>query len=458
MTASSDAASASQASRDVEAYPSAARAWGPVVLLSALYALSLLDRQVMALLIDDIRADLKITDFQVSLLQGISFALFYATFGLLFGRAVDRVSRRGVISTGVTIWSLATAACGLARNFAGLAMARFGVGAGEAALAPAAYSMIADSFPKTQLALAMAVFGIGSTIGTGMSNAVGGLVVYLVPKEGLVLPLLGLLEPWRVVFLAAGLPGLIFAALIFLVAEPVRRGRRADGGGTQVRDVVRFIRERWKFFLGHFFGFGMQSMCAYAVMSWQAMYFTRKFHWDIPKIAMILTIVNLIAAFSTQLLVGYVADRWYRRGVKDAYLRLCALCGVVQIFAIAFAMTANNPWAAMAGLLGWAFFANTTGPAAAAIQLVTPNEFRGQVSATYILVFNLLGVGAGATVAGAFTTYLFKDDLMVGWSILLTFLIFMPIAICFLIFAMKPMREATARLEAEAEAEAEAAG
>jgi MFS family permease len=447
MSALTDEASADP--QATSAYPTPARAWGLVVLLCALYALSLLDRQVMALLIDDIRADLKISDFQVSLLHGISFALFYATVGLLFGRAVDHLSRRGVISIGVTIWSLATTACGLARNFAGLALARFGVGAGEAALAPAAYSMIADSFPKARLALAMAVFGIGSTIGTGLSNAVGGLVVYLVPAGGLTLPVLGNLEPWRVVFMVAGLPGLIFAILIFMVPEPIRRERRAQGGQNRIRDVVRFMRERWKFFLGHFFGFGLQSMCAYSLMSWQAMYFTRKFHWDIPTIAGVLTVVNLLAAFTTQLGVGYVADRWYRRGVKDAYLRLCSICGVLQIFAITFAMTATDPWTAVAGLLAWALFANMTGPAAAAIQLVTPNEYRGQVSAAYILVFNMLGVGGGATIAGAFTTYLFRDDLKVGWSILLTFLIFMPISIACLLFAMKPMREATARLDAE---------
>jgi hypothetical protein len=105
----------------------------------------------------------------------------------------------------------------------------------------------------------------------------------------------------------------------------------------------------------------------------------------------------------------------------------------VQIGAIAVAMTASAPWAAVAGLLGWALVANMTGPAAAAIQLVTPNEYRGQVSAAYILVFNLLGVGAGATTAGAFTTYLFRDDLKVGWSILLTFAIFMPISIACLV-------------------------
>ena len=165
-------------------YPPSGRAWRMVWVLTLLYALSLLDRQVITLLIDSIRKDLKITDFQVSLLQGLSFALFYAVFGLIFGWAVDRLPRRRVAITGVTIWSLAAASCGLARTFGQLAVARFGVGAGEAALAPSAYSMIADSFPKHRLALAMAVFGARPSIGNALSNGVGGLLVHLLPAKG----------------------------------------------------------------------------------------------------------------------------------------------------------------------------------------------------------------------------------------------------------------------------------
>jgi MFS family permease len=162
-----------------------------------------------------------------------------------------------------------------------------------------------------------------------------------------------------------------------------------------------------------------------------------------------LTVVNLVIAFTTQPLVGYVADRWYRKGYTDAYLRVSAVCALLQMVAIIGAMMATTPWASIAGLLCWGMVANITGPAAAAIQLVTPNEYRGQISAAYILVFNLLGVGCGATIAGAFTTFLFKDDMMVGWSILLTFVIFMPISIACMLFAMKPMREAATRLDAE---------
>jgi MFS family permease len=426
-----------------EAFPPARRAWRLVVVLTALYALSLLDRQVIALLLDDIRKDLRISDFQVSLLQGISFALFYAVFGLAFGRAVDRLPRRRIVAVGVSIWSLAAAGCGLARNFLQLAGARFGVGAGEAALAPAAYSMIADSFPKARLALAMAVFGAGATLGNALSSAVGGLTLHLLPKAGVDLPLLGHLPAWRAVFLITGTPGLLLAWLIFLAPEPMRRGRKA-GGPRPVGDTVAFLRSRWRFFVGHFFGFGLQSLCAYSLISWQAMYLHRRFGWDIPSIAAVLLVVSLVVAGTGQTLTGYLVDRWFRAGRTDACLRLFALAGIAQIGLVFCAVNAANPWVSVFFFGAWGMISNPTGPAAAAIQQIAPNEFRGQLSAAYILVFNLLGVGCGATIAGAFSTFLFRDDHMIGWAIFLTFAIFMPVAIACLVSAMKPMREAIA--------------
>jgi MFS family permease len=419
-----------------------------VFLLSALYSVSLLDRQVIALLLDSIRKDLVISDFQVSLLQGISFALFYAVFGLAFGRAVDRFARRGIVASGVTLWSLAAAGCGLARNFFQLALARFGVGAGEAALAPAAYSMIADAFPKVQLALAMAIFGMGATLGNALSNAVGGLSLHLLPHEGITLPILGHLEPWRATFLIAATPGLVLGWLIFLVPEPARRGKLSDKV-RPIRETVTFITQRWRFFLGHFMGYGLQSLCAYSLISWQATYFHRQFGWSIPMVAGVLSLNNLVTATTGQLLVGHIADRWFHTGRKDAYLRLFVISGLAQIVLIFCGVSASQPWVAMGFFVAWGMISNPIGTSAAAIQLVAPNEFRGQTSAAYILVFNILGVGCGAMIAGAFSTFLFHDPKMIGWSIFLTFLIFMPIAIGFLISAMKPMREAVAAREAQ---------
>lgn len=421
---------------------SAFHRWKLVVILTFLYALSLLDRQIIALLIDDIRADLRISDFQISLLQGIAFAAFYAVFGLFFGRAVDVLSRRAVVTFGVTVWSIASASCGLAQNFWQLAMARFGLGAGEAALAPAAYSMIADSFPKRQLAFALAVFGTGATLGTALSGSFGGLLIYFL-QGGITVPVLGHLATWQAVFLVTGLPGLVLAWVIFAAGEPQRR--HASQQRPRLSDSLDFMRQRWRFFLGHFVGFGLQSMCAYSLMAWMAIFIHRRYGWSMPEVAAAQTVINLVLVFTAHPLTGYIADRWYRTGRTDAALRLFAFNGVLQILFIFLGVSANSPLMAFAMFFLWGTVSNCTGPAAAALQMVTPSELRGQISSFYILVFNLLGVGLGATIAGAFSTYLFADDKMIGWSVFLTFAIFMPIAIGFLISAMKPMREALAR-------------
>jgi MFS family permease len=432
-------------------YPPPGRAWWTVTVLTALYALSLLDRQIISLMIDDIRRDLQVSDAQIGLLQGLAFAAFYAVFGLAFGRAVDRSSRRGVIFVGVALWSVAAAACGLARSFGQLFAARVGVGAGEAALAPAAYSMISDSFPKSRLAFALSVFGVGSTIGGALSFALGGAVLRLLPAEGMVAPLLGHLSAWQLVFLLTGAPGLLLAFLIFMVVDPVSRREAAAEAG--VGQAVAFLRSRRRFVLGHFFGFALMSVCAYGILSWEAMYFHRLFGWSLPKVALVLTGMNLVMALGGPFITGPLVDRWFRAGCKDAHLRLFIVCGLLQVVLVVAAVAVRDPVFSVCGFVAWGLVANCPGPAAAALQIVTPPALRGQVSAVYILVFNLMGAGFGGTIVGAFTSYLFKDDLKVGWSIALSFLIFMPIALALLASALRPMREAVAAAEL-----AEAAG
>lgn len=431
---------ASKPAQDLETYPPVGQSWRLLIVLSALYALSMLDRQVIGLLLDSIRAELHINDFQVSLLQGLSFALFYAVFGLAFGRAVDQVSRRGVVLVGVNIWSLSTAACGLARNFSQLALARFGVGAGEAALAPAAYSMIADSFPKARLALAMAVFAMGASYGTALSSAVGGLLLHLLPNAGITVPVLGHLATWRAVFLITGVPGFLLAWLIMLAPEPIRRGGLRLA--LPMRETGRFMADRWRFFLGHFTGFGGMSLCSYGLISWEAVYFHRHFGWEIPTIAGFMAVSTVLGTTIGPPMAGLIADRWFKTGCTDAYLRVGFGGGLLQMAFVLLAMWTTNPYVALALIFGFSVVGNVTGPAAAAIQLVSPSEFRGQLSAAYILVFNFLAVGCGASIVGAFTTFLYHDDAGLGSSIALTYAIFMPASLAMIAFAMKPMREA----------------
>jgi MFS family permease len=425
-----------------DGYPSPWRGWWSVAVLTVLYALSLLDRQIIALLVPHIRADLHISDFEVGLLQGVVFALFYVVFGLGFGWAVDRFSRRGVASVGVVIWSLATGACGLARTFSHLMLARFGVGAGEAALNPAAYSLLSDTFPKKRLSLAISVFGAGSHVGGGLSLLLGGALIAALPADGITVPVLGDLGTWRVVMLAAGLPGLVLLPFIWTLIDPPRRDRLV--GKSSFRDTLAFMKPRWRFFTGHFLGFGLMVAAANGHQAWTPTYLSRHFGIPIGEIVAIIAPINIIAGIAGSVLAGLVIDWFYARGRKDAHLRYFIVSGVIQLAALLMAMTTSHlPVFILCATIfqGACGFA---GAAPAALQLVTPNNYRGQISAAYLFVFNLIGTGLGPTMVGVYSTYVFRDDAHIGWAIALNAAIMLPLAILSFVWALKPMREAVA--------------
>ena len=216
-------------------WPKPAYAWWVVAVLLLAYTVSFVDRTILSLLIPSIRQALNISDTQVSLLVGFSFAIFYTLLGLPLGLAADRGNRRRLIVAGISIWSVFTAACGLASTFATLFLARIGVGVGEASLSPSAYSLLGDYFPKEKLGRAMAVYSIGVPLGSGVALILSGLVIKAIEAwPAPTLPGFGVLEPWRLTFLFVGLPGLLVALLMLTVKEPVRRGRRGRiGAGNQ---------------------------------------------------------------------------------------------------------------------------------------------------------------------------------------------------------------------------------
>ena len=337
--------------------PSPVRLWWGVVVLMALYAFSMLDRQVISLLVDDIRRDLKVTDFEVGLLQGLSFAVFYAIFGLAFGRATDKASRRGVVFVGVGLWSIAAAACGLARNFWQLLGARFGVGAGEGSLSPAAYSLISDSFPPERLAVPLSVFGIGSTIGVALSYGVTGAVMGALPSAGVSVPLFGHLAVWQLTFLLTAAPGGLLCWLAFTLADP---GRRARPAGAPPERLFAFVRQRGRFLFGHFFGYALLSLCAYGVMGWEPMLLHRVYGWAMPKAALALMIQNLIIALGGPFVLGPLIDAWFNRGQKDAHLRLFMIFALVELVFVLLAVTASNPFLCIGFFILWGWMSNTT--------------------------------------------------------------------------------------------------
>jgi MFS family permease len=188
------------------------------------YMLSFMDRQILSLLVGPIKRDLFISDTRVGLLQGLASALFYTLAGLPIGRLVDTRNRRNLVIAGVMVWSAFTCACSVARSYWSLFLVRIGVGVGEAALNPSAFSLIADYFPRERLGTAMSVFYLGALIGSGLAFAVGGMIVEATTRIGVVdLPVVGAVASWRLTFLVVGVPGILFGLLVATVREPARR-------------------------------------------------------------------------------------------------------------------------------------------------------------------------------------------------------------------------------------------
>ncbi|MGI9295671.1 MAG: MFS transporter, partial [Pseudomonadales bacterium] len=249
-----------------EVWPDPAYAWYVTLLMMVLYMFSFLDRTIIVLLVEPIKRDLHITDTQISLLYGFAFAIFYTFLGIPIARLADYKNRRTIIAFGVLIWSAMTALCGLARNFGHLFAARVGVGVGEAALSPAAYSLIADSFPEEKRAKAMSVYTMGLYLGVGLALVLGGLVIDFFEQAGTVtLPLVGELYSWQLTFVAVGAPGLLFFLLMMTVREPTRKGIAATNDAPiPLRDAMGWFTTRWRFYLSFYAAMAFLTMYSYS--------------------------------------------------------------------------------------------------------------------------------------------------------------------------------------------------
>ena len=408
-----------------------AYAWYVVAVLVLAQAFSFLDRMIMGLLVGPIRASFQISDTQYSLLAGLAFSLFYSIMGLPLARIADSKSRRNLIAAGVAVWSVMTALCGLARGFWSLFIARTGVGVGEATLAPGAYSMIADYFPKRILARALSVYMIGVTLGSGVAYMLGGAVVaYLDDIDQVVLPLLGSMQGWQLTFFIVGLPGILVSMLLVAsVREPRRRGVGLDSAESiPLAEVVQYLWRRRRAFAGHIFGISIFIMVVYALNLWGPTYFIRIFGYSPAEAGWVFGLVMIGAGTAGLLLAGSVADAWMQRGTQDAYVRTILLSIIcITPCAVTLGFTTNEIVGIVAMGLAVFFSACQGGIAGGTLQLMTPNRMRGQVIAIYMLVANLIGLGLGPTVVAATTDYVFGYDEAIGKSIALTAVVMCPL-------------------------------
>ena len=429
-------------------YPTTSRAWFTVGILMVAYVLSFIDRQILNLLVGPIRADLGINDTQMSLLMGLSFAIFYTIAGIPLGRVADTRSRRGLIAWGIFFWSLMTAACGLAKTYWHFVIFRIGVGAGEAALSPAAYSLMADSFPPEKRATAISVYSMGIYLGAGMAFLLGGIVITWANAKGdVVLPILGVIRPWQLIFLVLGVVGAMFSLVLLAIREPSRKGVGA-GVAVPLKDVGTYLLSIRKAVFCHNFGFACLSFASYGASAWVPTFFIRTHGLTPGEVGIYYGSMVMVAGSLGIVFGGRLSDYLSRKGYKDSNMRvgllaavLALLCNVVYLIDYMTLL-----WVVM-------FFnvftvAMPFGVAPAAIQDVMPNSMRGQASAIYLFVITLIGLGIGPTAVALVTDYVYQDDMAVRYSIFWVSCIVTLVAVVLLWMGIKPYREARKTLVA----------
>ncbi len=402
-------------------WPAPVYGWYVTIVLTMAYTISFIDRQILNLLVEPIRHDLGISDVQISLLQGFAFALFYALMGVPIARLADRGNRRTIIAVGIFVWCLMTAACGLARNYLQLFLARVGVGVGEAALSPAAYSLLADYFPPERLARAAGTYSLGVYAGSGIAMLAGGAVISWIAGFGeITLPWFGPLRPWQLAFILVGLPGILVGFLMFSVKEPYRRGVDPSKKQASIREVVQFMADNRWMLLSIFVGYSLIGIVVIGILSWSPTYFIRLHGWSMADVGLRYGLLLLFFGASGAIAGGWFADYLRQRGFNHAPV-LASIIMAALSFPCATAMgLVDDPWIAFILLMPATFLPSSmVALSATTIQLMTPNRMRAQLTALYLLAIALLGTGFGPLAVALCTQYIFADDLAVGHSIAL---------------------------------------
>jgi len=432
-------------------WPPSLTGWRVVIIMLFCYALSYLDRQIISLLVEPIKKTLGASDTGIGLLQGPAFGLFYTLVGFPFGIMADRFHRVRLIAGGIILWCLMTAACGFAENFPQLFLARMGVGIGEAALVPAAVSLVSDLFHPDRRALPLATMVMGVALGSGAALVMGGAIIALAADGpgnlALVGPLVAHLQPWQAVFVIIGLGGLPLAAIVLTIKEPVRRegadGRRATADLPPLRETLRFMAGHRQFFGAYLGGIGLLYVHSYAVLAWMPSYFIRGFSWSAAETGAKLGTVVLICAMAGNFFSGVLVTFIRKRFPVDATLRGQILGAAVLAPLGILTPLADTPGLALYGaILLYLFVPIPFAVATATLTEITPNRFRAQVVAIYLLIAAILGYGLGPVLIGWLLDHVFQDPAAVGKSLAILSALVLPAGAYILSRALKPFNAA----------------
>lgn len=360
-----------------------------LAILVVVYTLSFVDRQILAILFPAIKAEFGVDDWVLGFLAGSAFALFYATLGVPIALIADRFNRRNLIAASLAIWSAMTALSGVASNIAQLALARIGVGVGEAGLSPPAHSIISDLYPPQQRSTAMGIFTLGISLGIMIAYLAGGWVVQNIG--------------WREAFFVVGIPGVMLAIVVLLtVKEPVRGASEKRSDSADRPGIVKTGKylSRRRSFIHMGVGAGLASFVGYANASFLPSFLVRTHGMAPAEIGLYLGLIIGIAGGLGYVGGGFIADRVSRHDRKFSLWVVSATMLIAWLFYMPVFIV-DNPYLALAVLVVPAIFSNSyLATTLAHTQSLVGLRMRGVASAVVLLIINIIGLGLGPQVAG----------------------------------------------------------
>lgn len=355
-----------------------------LLLLLLAYILNFLDRQILGILAQPIKADLNLTDTEFGAIGGLAFALLYSLLGVPLALLADKTSRSGVIAASLAVWSGFTALCGTAAGYGQLFLYRLGVGIGEAGGVAPSYALIADYFPPERRARALAIFSLGIPIGLAAGTLIGAYIAHTVS--------------WRAAFLVMGIAGVLLAPVLRFIVRDVPR-KPASVLQPPLRDAFAILARKPAFWLLAFAS-SASSLCGYGLALWTPSVLMRSFGLDLLSTGNFLASLLLIGGSAGVFAGGWFADRL---GAADRgwYAKLPAIAWIVTAPAWAFGLLAPNLWIAWPLLLvGNGLNILWLGPVTTAVQHLVPRPMRSTASASFLLINNLVGLGVGPLLMG----------------------------------------------------------
>lgn len=418
--------------------------WMLVAILMLFYFLSFVDRAMISLMVEPIEHDLKLTDVQMGLLLGPAFGLFYAAAGIPLGWLMDRYSKRWLCVAVVSFWGLSTAISGMATSFLVFFVSRLGLGAGEAGLSPAAYSLMAEQIPRRRLATAYSFYTVGAFAGGGLAIVGGGWMIQRLANAGAVdLPLLGSFRPWQLTFLLVGTLTIVLAPLALLLRENVRSRSPEIGpdGQHAASGLIALIRTDPLFYLGYPFAFGSMNVIVTAFYVWTPAYMTRTYGWNIRDVGLAYGLTQGCAGVIGLLAIGWLVERLYNRGMVDAHAKVPAITLCCSIPAMIVGILSHSPTVFLcASVIFWGGTYTYAGYAPAALQLGTPASTRASMGAVYVTFLSVMGLFIGPTTVSWFTESVLQDKAQIGVSLVFVMVVWTPIALLSLLLVAKRLR------------------